>query len=210
RALDGVVGQLSTTLPAAILVLLASALELASGVVIARAVRRTPFDSIAEVLVAAMVAAVLKDTFLLGTLAAFGLFRAPFLFGIDILIVGAAGLPQLRPRLRPLASWPRWGDVGGSIGSWSVAALVGVVWVGPVILQLASPVVPFIDVLPNYVGPVEHLRTFGWFSPLTATQSPIIRPSRAVLGYDGLLGAIAPCPGLPGPPARPWFLLPQA
>ena len=68
---------------------------------------------------------------------------------------------------------------------------------------------PFIDVLPNYVGPVEHLRTFGWFSPLTETQSPIIGPSRTVLGYDGLLGAIATMTNLGGGLAIAGFILPQ-
>ena len=82
-------------------------------------------------------------------------------------------------------------------------------WAGPVVLQLASPVVPFIDVLPNYVGPVEHLRTFGWFSPLTETQSPIIGPSRTVLGYDGLLGALATMTNLGGGLAIAGFILPQ-
>jgi hypothetical protein len=86
---------------------------------------------------------------------------------------------------------------------------VAIVWAGPIALQLASPVVPFIDVLPNYVGPVEHLRTFGWFSPLTATQSPIIGPSRTVLGYDGLLGAVATMTNLPGGVAIAAFILPQ-
>jgi hypothetical protein len=93
--------------------------------------------------------------------------------------------------------------------SWTLVALVAVVWAGPVILQLASPVVPFIDVLPNYVGPVEHLRTFGWFSPLTETQSPIIGPSRTVLGYDSLLGAVATMTGLSGGLAIAGFILPQ-
>ena len=96
-----------------------------------------------------------------------------------------------------------------NVGSWTVAALVAIVWAGPVILQLASPVVPFIDVLPNYVGPVEHLRTFGWFSPLTATQSPIIGPSRTVLGYDGLLGSLATMTNLSGGLAIAGFILPQ-
>jgi hypothetical protein len=73
-ALDGVLHQLSVTLPAALLVLGASALELAAGLVLARAARRTPFDSIAEAAIAAMVAAVLKNALLLGNLAAFGLF----------------------------------------------------------------------------------------------------------------------------------------
>ena len=91
----------------------------------------------------------------------------------------------------------------------SIAALVAIVWAGPVVLQLASPVVPFIDVLPNYVGPVEHLRTFGWFSPLTETQSPIIGPSRTVLGYDGLLGSLATMTNLSGALSIAGFILPQ-
>jgi len=208
-ALDGVLGQLGVTLPAAALVAVASALELAAGLVLARAARRTPFDSIAEALIVAMVVAVLKDTFLLGTLGAIGLFRAPVLIGVDVVLIAAAALPPLRPRLRPLSAWAGWRDGPGSMTSWTLAALVAVVWAGPVILQLASPVVPFIDVLPNYVGPVEHLRTFGWFSPLTETQSPIIGPSRTVLGYDGLLGALATMTGLSGGLAIAGFILPQ-
>src|ERR1041385_6017041 len=70
EALDGVLSQLAVTLPAAILVLGATVLDLAGGLALARAARRGPFDSRADALVAAMVAAVLKDTLLLGTLAA--------------------------------------------------------------------------------------------------------------------------------------------
>jgi len=208
-AFDGVLGQLSVTLPAALLVLAASALELGAGLVLARAARREPFDSVAEAAIVAMVAAVLKDTLLLGTLAAFGLFRAPFLIGIDAVIIALAWLPQLGPRLRPLTTLGGWRGPLESFGSWPIAGLVAIVWLGPVILQLASPVVPFIDVLPNYVGPVEHLRTFGWFSPLTATQSPIIGPSRTVLGYDALLGSVASMTGLSGGLAIAGFILPQ-
>ncbi len=208
-ALDGVVSQLAVTLPAAFLVLGASALELAAGLVLARAARRTPFDSVAEALVVAMVAAVLKDTLLLGSLAAFGWFRAAALIGLDVALIGLAWLPPLRPRLSPITTFRRWRDQLGSVGSWPLVTLVALVWIGPVILQLASPVVPFIDVLPNYVGPVEHLRTFGWFSPLTATQSPIIGPSRTVLGYDALLGSVAAMTGLSGGLAIAGFILPQ-
>ena len=208
-ALDGLLGQLSVTLPAALFVLVASVLELAAGLVLARAARRNPFDSIAEATLVAMVAAVLKDTLLLGTLAAFGLYRGPFLIGIDVAIILAAWVPGLRPRLWPMATVGGWRAQLDSLTSWTVAVLVGIVWAGPVIMQLASPVVPFIDVLPNYVGPVEHLRTFGWFSPLTETQSPIIGPSRTVLGYDALLGAVATMTGLSGGLAIAAFILPQ-
>jgi hypothetical protein len=208
-AVGGVLGQLGVTGPAALLVLGAGVLELAAGLVLARAARRAPFDSLAEAAIAAMVVAVLKDTVLLGTLGGFGLFLAPVLAVIDILIVAAAVLPPLRRHLRPITALGSWRDQLGSIGSWPLAALVAIVWAGPVILQLASPVVPFIDVLPNYVGPVEHLRTFGWFSPLTATQSPIIGPSRTVLGYDALLGSVATMTGLSGGLAIAGFILPQ-
>jgi hypothetical protein len=209
-ALDGILSQLAVTLPAAILVLAASALELGAGLVVARAARNRPFDSVAEALIASMVAAVLKDTLLLGTLAAAGAFKQPVLIGVDVVIVlGAVALPPLRPRIRPLTAFVGWRDAVASIGSWPMAALVAFVWIGPMVLQLASPVVPFIDVLPNYVGPVEHLRTFGWFSPLTETQSPIIGPSRTVLGYDALLGSIATITNLGGGLAIAGFILPQ-
>jgi hypothetical protein len=209
KALTGVLSQLALTLPAAVLVLAATTLELASGLVLARAVRNRPFDSVADALLAAMVAAVLKDTLLLGTLAAFGLFRAPILIAIDIALIGAVWLPQVRRHLRPVTAFPGWRAAVASIGSLPIAALIAIVWIGPVILQLASPVVPFIDVLPNYVGPVEHLRTFGWFSPLSATQSPIIGPSRTVLGYDALLGSLATMTNVSGALAIAGFILPQ-
>jgi hypothetical protein len=209
EALSGVLGQLRVTLPAAILVLAATALELAAGLVLARAARSRPFHSVAEALLAAMVAVVLKDTLLLGLLGGFGLFRGPVLVGVDVLVLGALWLPPVVRRVRPLTALASWRDVVGSLGSWPIAALIGIVWAGPVVLQLASPVVPFVDVLPNYVGPVEHLRTFGWFSPLTATQSPIIGPSRTVLGYDALLGALATMTNLSGALAIGAFILPQ-
>ena len=209
-AIEGVLSQLPVTLTAGALVVGATALELLAGLVLARAARRRPFDSIAESMLAAMVAAVLKDTLLIGVLGGFGLFRAPVLIGLDLLVLlGAASFSPWSRHLRPLTAFGGWRDAIGSIGSLPIAALVAIVWAGPVILQLASPVVPFIDVLPNYVGPVEHLRTFGWFSPLTATQSPIIGPSRTVLGYDGLLGSLATITNLPGGLTIAAFILPQ-
>ena len=81
--IDGVLSQLPVTLTAGLLVLAATALELGAGLVLARAARRRPFDSFAEALLAAMVAAVLKDTLLLGLLGGFGLFLAPVLLGVE-------------------------------------------------------------------------------------------------------------------------------
>lgn len=209
EAIGGVLGQLPVTLPAALLILAATGLELAAGLVLARAARNGPFDSVAETLLAAMVAAVLKDTLLLGLLGGFGLFIAPVLIAVDAAIVGSLLVPRLAPQVRPLTAFENWRDLAGSIGSWTVAVLIAFVWLGPVVLQLASPVVPFIDVLPNHVAPVEHLRTFGWFANLTDTQSPIYGASRSVLGYDGLLGALATMTNLPGALAVAAFILPE-
>ena len=88
-------------------------------------------------------------------------------------------------------------------------ALVVAAWAAPVLLQLASPVVPFIDVLPNHVAPAEHLRTFGTLTHLTDTQSPIYGPSRILLGYTALLGTITTVSGLPAGEALAGFILPS-
>jgi hypothetical protein len=178
-----------------------AAVELAAGLVLARAARRSSFTSIADALLAASIALVLKDLAELGILAQIGLFRAPILVVIDVAILAAGW------RLRPLieTTWrPRW----TVIGSLPIAALVGAIWLGPVLLQLASPVVPFIDVLPNHVAPAEHLRTFGVFTPLTATQSPIYGPSRTLLGFTAVLGAVTTIAGLPATLVAAAFVLP--
>jgi hypothetical protein len=189
-ALAGISSQLSTTGPAALLVLAIAVVELAAGLVLARATRRTPFTSIAHALLAASVALVLKDIAELGILGQLGLFRAPVLAVVDVGILG------LGWRLRPLIS-TSWRPSLAALGSLPIAVLIGVIWIGPILLQLASPVVPFIDVLPNHVAPAEHLRTFGVFTPLTATQSPIYGPSRTLLGYTAVLGAVTTLVGLP-------------
>ena len=62
------------------------------------------------------------------------------------------------------------------------------------------------DVLPNSVAPVEHLRTFAHFDPLTTSPSPIYGPSRLSLGYIGLLGAITTLSGLPAAQAISAFI----
>ena len=191
---SGVLGQLAVTLPAALLVLRATALELAASAWSSRAPRGArPSTPSPRRSIAAMVAAVLEGHAAPRHARAFGLFRAP---DPDRdrrpdRRWPPGGSPPFARVVQPLTAFRSWRETIASVGSSPVAALVAVVWAGPVLLQLASPVVPFIDVLPNYVGPVEHLRTFGWFSPLSETQSPIIGPIRTVLGYDGLLGALA-------------------
>jgi hypothetical protein len=203
HALQGVLDALPVTLPAALLMLVVTAVDLGAGLVIGRFVRRTPFDSVTDAALSAMVATVLKDLAFLAILGQIGLFRSPILWVADAAILAAA------LRLRPLFARRDWRPSLEHLGSLPFAVLIGIVWAGPVLLQLASPVVPFIDVLPNHVAPAEHLRTFGSFGPLTETQSPIYGPSRTLLGYIGLLGTLTTMSGLPAALALSAFILPS-
>ncbi|HSL97334.1 MAG TPA: hypothetical protein VK831_02060 [Candidatus Deferrimicrobiaceae bacterium] len=212
-AVSGMLGQLSTTVPAAVAVAAVAVFDLAAGLTVARLARRTPFASLGEAITWATVGAVLKNVVLLGLLGGLGLFRAPVLWVVDgALVAPLAGEAVRRVRsvdrsaVRPGALRDRL----AAVGSLPLAALAGAVWVGPLILQLASPVVPFLDVLPNHVAPAEHLRAFGAFDPLTATQSPIYGPSRSLLGYVAWLGALTTMSGLPAVLAISAFIVPSA
>lgn len=189
------------TLGPGLLVLAVAAAEVATGAVLTRAARGTPFRQLDEAILQGFVLAVVKDVLLLGVLGGFGLFRQPILAAIDVAII-VGGVALLRPIVEP-AAMPR------SVRLTPFGALLLVVWAAPVLLQLASPVVPFIDILPNHVAPAEHLRTFGTLSHLTDTQSPIYGPSRSFLGYTALLGAVTTTVGLPAGQALAGFILPS-
>src|SRR5262249_9184123 len=151
-AVAGAVSQLGTTLPAAIAILAASIVNLAAGAVLVRLVRASPYTSIAELLLSGLVGAVLLDTFLLFLLGSFGLFGQVLLVLVHVLILAAGWF------VRP---WLDTGDRRGprlGLLPWTLVALV---WAAPVIAQLASPVVPYVDVLPNHVAPVQHVIAFG-------------------------------------------------
>ena len=200
-ALSGVFGQLLVTGPAALLVLVATTLQIAAGAAFMRLVRRAPYQTLADALLAGLVGAVaigLTSLFLLGSI---GWFRQPVLLLSDLAILGT-GLFA-----RPVFAAP----VTFRIPRPSAAGvLIGLVWSGAVLLQLASPVVPFLDVLPNHVAPAEHLRTFGDWATLTIAPSPIYGPSRVFLGYTALMGAAATMTGLPAALTVAAYILPGA
>ena len=197
RVAAGIASQLPTTLPAAVLVLGASALNLAAGAVLARLARGAALPSLGEAILAAFVGSVLLDVALLFGLGWLGWFRWPAVLVAHLAILAFGW------RARPLLAF-RLGAGSPSL-FW---ALIAVAWSGAVVLQLASPVVPFLDVLPNHVATVEHLRTFGSWTELTTTASPIYGPSRTFLGYTALLGTIATLTGLPAGLAASAFILP--
>jgi hypothetical protein len=184
-AIDAIFAQLPVTLPAAILVVGAAAINLGTAGLLVQRILPAAERSLAGVVLAAYGGAVLLDVALLYVLGGLGLFTLP------VLVVVHGGLfalgwvirrPVRRPLVAPIHPHLGWG-------------LVAIVWSAPLLLQLASPVVPFADVLPNLVAPVEHLRTFAHFDPLTTSPSPIYGPSRLSLGYIGLLGTVATLSG---------------
>jgi hypothetical protein len=198
-ALAGMIGQLRVTAPAALEVLGAAALQLAAGAVLMRFLRQAPYAGLADALLAGLVGAVAIELGLLFLLGGIGRFtQAPLLLA-NAAIVGAGWLtwPFFATRLRVRITTP-------SVG----LLLIGFIWSGVVVLQLASPVVPFLDVLPNHVAPAEHLRTFGDLATLTVAPSPIYGPSRLFLGYTALMGGTATMTGLPASLSVAAFILP--
>jgi hypothetical protein len=205
--LGGVGSQLATTVPAAVLIALATGLNVVAGAILIWAATGRAYRSVAELALSGFVGAVLLDLLLLGALGGTGTFRWPILVVVHGAILAAGHLLRLRrgnlPLLDPL---PR----PGAPPWWPVWLVVGLSWVGLVALQLASPVVPFVDVLPNHVAPVEHLRTFGGLASLTTTASPIYGPSRTFLGYVALLGTIDTLATVPAALGVAAFALPGA
>jgi hypothetical protein len=186
-ALAGLASQLPTTLPAAILVAIAMLLDLTAGAVLLRLVRQAPFVTWSDLLLGGFAGAVLLDALLLFTLGGAGLFRQQTL-AIVLAALVVAGLG-----VRPLVAQPfRLGRVRPA--RW---LLIGLVWSAPLLLSLASPVVPYVDELPNHVAPAEHLRVFGQIASLATYPSPLYGPSRLFLGYTALMGTLSTLTGLP-------------
>ena len=186
-ALSGISSQLSTTLLPAIAVLLASGLNILAGASLVRIGRWSPFTSIEEALVAGTVGAIVLDLlglFVLGPLGLFG----PIPLGLLVLLIAVAGL-LLRPWFVP--GVPSAPNV--SLSGW---LLVGLVWAAPLLLQLASPVPPGVDVLPDQVAPIAHLHLFGTWETLSVLPSPIYGPASALLGYTALMGTLSQLTGL--------------
>lgn len=181
-AAEGILGQLGVTGPAALAIGVASLVNLAAGSVVIGALVRRPITALTDAILEAFVGAVILDVCLLYLLGGLGLFHRPAVVALELLVIGVGwrlrlgvfqGIRIERPRISPLV------------------ILIALGWSAPVLLQLASPVVPWPDVLPNHVAPVEHLRVFGIFDPLTTSPSPVYGPSRLFLGFVALQGVNA-------------------
>ena len=201
-AVNGVVSQLALTAPAAVLIAVATAANILAGAVSLRLLGRPAFRSVSEVVLAGFAAAVALDATALFLLGSLGLFGWPELIGLHLCAAAAYAASRRR---KPLMAVPIRFRVSRP-GAWWL--LVVAVWAGPLIVQLASPTVPFMDVLPNHVAPVQHIHVFGSFSSLITSPSPIYGPSRLMLGYVALLGQLATIANLDGILADAAFALP--
>ena len=189
-AFDGITSVIWVTLPAAILVGLATTLNILSGAIFLRILGYPVFRSSSDLILGGFAAAVFLDSAALFLLGSFGLFRWFVLMALQSLLIGYWILRG--PRLRLVARRPRLKALVPLVWWIPVAAI----WAYPLIVQLASPAVPFMDVLTNHVAPVEHVRVFGSFSTLTTLPSPIVGPSRLMLGYVALLSELTTVAGL--------------
>jgi hypothetical protein len=200
-ALGGMVSQLSITAWPAVAVALATIANLVLGAVLMRVIAGRPFTSLTSFFLAGLVGTVLVDGALLMVLGGIGLYIWPL-----VILAPLAGL---------LVAW-RWGwpllvvhrpDPSAWLSPLAFI-LPGIVWGAAVLLQLASPVVPFMDVLFNHVSPVEHVRVFGSFDVLTTSPSPNFGPSRPLLGYVALEAVLSVATRIPAALSISAFILP--
>lgn len=201
-AFNGIVSQLGTTGPAAVLMFLASAANVMAGALVLRLLGAPAFRNPTELALAGFAAAVALDAVALFALGSVGPFGWPEMF---VLHAAIAATWLATRRGRPILAAPVRLRTVRPAAWW---LLVLAVWAGPLIVQLASPAVPFQDVLPNHVAPVEHIRVFGSFSTLTTSPSPIYGPSRLMLGYVALLGTLTTMTNLDAVLAEAAFALP--
>ena len=204
RTLAAVSSQAAATVPAAILIMAAALLNLTAGAILVRLMSGSPYGSFAQASLAGLVGAVALDLVLLGSLGALGLFSWPLLLAAQLGVVALGRASRARPFISRTTS-----------ADWSLRELplawilIVLVWSSPIVLQLASPVVPFFDVLPNHVAPVEHLRTFAGLSVLDLAPSPAFGPRAIFLGFEALLGNASAITSVPAVTAVAAFALPM-
>ncbi len=200
-AVRGIGSQLSTTAPAALLVSASLVANILAGAVLMRLLRGRPYRSAIDITIFGFSGAVLLDVLFLGGLGSIGLFSGPVLAGAHV-VLGVLGWFRCRPFVLPRSSPCR---KRVPIGFW---VFLAVAWTAPIILALASPVVPFRDLLHNHVAPVEFVRTYEWFPSLFTSPAAETGPTRQLLGFVGLLAAITKLTGLRAVLANAAFAIP--
>jgi len=135
------------------------------------------------------------------TLGPLGLYRPLVL---RVLLLGAVLALLATPRPPVARRPPRRRD---HTGAWLVVLSLALA-VGPLLLlQLASPVSPFMDVLP-YVASVQKIVSFHFYDPFANDAAGLWAPSRQVAGSDALFSFLGIVGGVPGNLAITSLLVP--
>jgi len=135
------------------------------------------------------------------TLGPLGLYRPLVL---RVLLLGAVLALLATPRPPVVRRPPRRRD---HTGAWLVVLSLALA-VGPLmLLQLASPVSPFMDVLP-YVASVQKIVSFHFYDPFANDAAGLWAPSRQVAGSDALFSFLGIVGGVPGSLAITSLLVP--
>ncbi len=198
-ALAGVKTVIATTGRVAVIVWLVGGLTVW---VVARWLRRVSDLGVAEAVAAAVVLLWGGAYVTLLLLGPFHLYQPAvlrLLVGLVLVLAwwGSAGKVPVAPR-RP-GGWGPW----VAFGAFALVA-------GPLLLmQLGSPVSPFMDVLP-YVASTEKIVTFRFYDPLANDAAGLWPPSRQVPGCDGILSLLALVAGAPARVAITSLIVPVA
>lgn len=118
-----------------------------------------------------------------------GLYRPMVLRGVLVLVVvGALVAGGAAPPARPRRRWPA--------GAWVGAFAFGLAFIPLVLMQVGSPMSPFMDIL-ALIAAVQKVVTFQFYDPFANDASGIIALGRGSVGYDAPLSFISLVAGLP-------------
>lgn len=179
----------ATTAPDAVPALLRTWLIL--GVMLAAAARwlrgRDPDWSAGERIAGALVLWWSGAYVCLLTLGPLGLYRTVVL---RLLVAATVGVALWTAR----APAPR-ATRGSSPGVW-IFALAVALSVGPLLLlQIGSPISPFMDIL-GYIPPIQKIVTFQFYDPYANDAAGLWAPTRQVVGFDAGFSFLALVAGL--------------
>jgi hypothetical protein len=212
-AVTGVRETAAATVPAALAV--GAVALVAIGAVTIWLRRRDDDLSLGEAAAGALVLLWAGTYLCLLTLGPTGLYRPTVLRALLLLVVMAA-LADARRRgaRRSLPAPPDRPATRGTrrrsrIGLWITALAIGLSFGPMLLLQLASPVSPFMDILP-YVASVQKIVTFHFYDPFGNDAAGLWAPSRQVAGCDALFSFVGLVAGVSGNLAVTALMVPLA
>lgn len=196
-ALHGAATTVGATAPAALGTWLLAALLIAAGAGWLR--RRDPTLSGSDATLGAVVVVWAGTYVTLLALGPFGAYRPTVLRALVVAVVLATF--RRTTRVEPARGWPA--------GAWIAAAAAGLSFVPLLLMQLGSPMSPFMDVLP-YVASAEKIVTFRAYDAFDNDAAGLWGPTRQVAGCDGLFSSIALVLGIPAHLAITALIVPMA